>query len=483
VWDPGRHVVMFPCCGMAKSFLPYQVDQHLLLPPDMRQWLPEEHLALFVLDVVLNLDLSAIYKAYDEKDDRGRAAYDPKMMVALLVYAYCVGKPSSRRIEKATYEDVGFRVLSGDAHPDHASIAEFRKRHLRALSGLFVQVLRLCQKAGLVKLGHVALDGTKIQANASKHKAMSYGRMRETERKLEEEVAKLMAEAERVDAEEDARYGRGKRGDELPAELARRESRLKKIREAKAELEAEAKAEAEERAKEARQRLVERARKEEETGKKIGGRPPQVPVPEEAKPKDKAQRNFTDPDSRIMMDGATKAFVQGYNAQIAVDSQAQIIVACAVTQAANDQRQLVPMGERIQTNVGTLPENLSADAGYFSAEAVTSPVLTGVNLLVPPDRKKQSDPSRDDIGECSEASSSPSEAEKMRQKLRTEAGHDLYRMRKAIVEPVFGQTKEARGFRRFLLRGVENVGCEFDLISLTHNLLKLFRASACVQPA
>ena len=439
---------------------------------------------MFVLDVVLNLDLTAIYKTYDEKDDRGRAAYDPKMMAALLVYGYCVGKPSSRKIERATYEDVAFRVLSGDAHPDHASIAEFRKRHLHALSGLFVQVLRLCQKAGLVKLGHVALDGTKIQANASKHKAMSYGRMSDAERNLEEEVARLMAEAERVDAEEDARYGRGNRGDELPAELAKRESRLKKIREAKAELEAEAKAEAEERAKEARQKLAERARKEEETGKKIGGRPPQVPVPEEAKPDDKAQRNFTDPDSRIMMDGATKAFVQGYNAQIAVDSQAQIIVACTVTQAANDLRQLVPMAERIETNVGTLPENLSADAGYFSAEAVTSPVLSRVNLLVPPDRQKYRDRSRDDtVGECSEASSSPSEAEKMRQKLRVEAGHDLYRMRKAIVEPVFGQTKEARGFRRFLLRGVENVACEFAIISLTHNLLKLFRATACVQPA
>lgn len=457
---------------MAKSFLPYQVDQHLLLPPDMRRWLPEGHLALFVLDVVQALDLSEIYKGYKGKDDRGRAGYHPTMMVALLVYAYCVGKPSSRKIEKATYEDVAFRVLAGDDHPDHDSIAAFRKRHLGALSGLFVQVLRLCQQAGLVKLGHISLDGTKIQANASKHKAMSYDRMNGAEKKLEEEVAKLLAEAERVDAEEDSRHGTGKRGDELPPELARRESRLKKIREAKAALEAEAKLDAEARAKEVHERLAERAQKEEDTGKKIGGRPPQVPVPEQAKPHDKAQRNFTDPDSRIMVDGATKAFVQGYNAQIAVDSEAQIIVACVVTQAANDKRQLVPMAERIQLNVGTLPENLSADAGYFSAEAVTSPVLSAVNLLVPPDRQKHGDPSREQ-----EASPSTSEADKMRQKLRTEAGHDLYKMRKAIVEPVFGQTKEARGFRRFLLRGIKNVDCEFNLIALTHNLLKLFRAA------
>jgi hypothetical protein len=407
------------------------------------------------------------------------------MMVTLLVYGYCVGKPSSRKIEKATYEDVAFRVLSGGAHPDHDCIAAFRKRHLRALSGLFMQVLRLCQKSGLVKLGHVSLDGTKIQANASKHKAMSYGRMSEAEKKLAEEIAKLLAEAERVDAEEDSRYGKGKRGDELPPELARRESRLKKIQEAKAALEAEAKVDAEERAQEAREKLAERARKEEETGKKIGGRPPQVPVPEDAKPDDKAQRNFTDPDSRIMIDGATKAFIQGYNAQIAVDGESQVIVACAVTQETNDKRQLVPMAERMKANVGALPENLSADAGYFSAAAVTSPVLAGVNVLVPPDRQKHGESSHETAMEgCDAASSDTSAAERMRKKLRTEAGYGLYRMRKAIVEPVFGQTKEARGFRRFLLRGIDNVACEFDLIALTHNLLKLFRTGrACDQPA
>jgi transposase len=243
---------------MAKHFLSYDLDQRLLLPPDMKTWLPEGHLALFLADVVGSLDLAPFYRAHVGKDDRGRAAYHPLMMVTLLLYAYCVGKPSSRKIEKATYEDVAFRVLAGDRHPDHDSISTFRKEHIEALGGLFAQVLLLCREAGLVKLGHVAIDGTKMRANASKHKAMSYDRLCEAERKIEEEVARLLAEAERVDAEEDALYGKGKRGDELPAELARRESRLEKIREAKAALEAQAKA-----AAEAKARMRERLRSEE----------------------------------------------------------------------------------------------------------------------------------------------------------------------------------------------------------------------------
>jgi len=470
---------------MAKGFLPYEVDQRLLLPPDLREWLPEGHLALFVLDVVQTLDLSPILDVHLEKDVRGREGYDPRMMVGLLTYAYCVGIPSSRKIEKATYEDVACRVLTGDQHPDHTSIAAFRKQHLAALAGLFLQVLRLCQKAGLVKLGHVALDGTKMQANASKHKAMSYGRMGETEKKLQDEVNRLLAEAERVDAVEDAQYGKGQRGDELPPELARRESRLKKIREAKAALEAEARAEAEAKAREAEEKLAERARQEAETGKKVGGRPPSVPDPEQAQPKDKAQRNFTDPDSRIMVDGATKAFVQAFNADIAVDAHAQIIVARDVTQRANDKRELVSMVEQVRENVGRLPDNLSADSGFFSAEAITDPRLAGTNLLVPPDRQKHGgDPSADGASPAANAPVATAPvADQMRDKLRTEAGRQLYKQRKAIVEPVFGQFKDARGFRRFLLRGLHNVRLEFDLIALTHNLLKLFRSGWSTGPA
>lgn len=460
---------------MAKNFLPYDLDQQLLLPPDLRSWLPENHLALFISDVVESLDLSKFLGPQEGREVRGRAGYHPVMMVKLLVYAYCVGKPSSRKIEKATYEDVAFRVLAGDQHPDHDCIADFRKRHLAALGGLFVQVLQLCQKAGLVKLGHIAIDGTKMKANASKHKAMSYDRMGEAEKKLTREVQQLLAEAAQVDAAEDAKHGAGRRGDELPAELARRESRLVKIREAKAALETEAKAEAESEAKEARARLEERAREEAETGKKKGGRPPAAPPdPEQAKPDPKAQRNFTDPESRIMPDGANKgSFVQAYNAQIAVDDAAQIIVATAVTQTTNDKRQLVPMAERIVEQCGRLADVTSADAGYFSEAAVTDARLAGTHLLVPPDRMKTGAPQL-----AAPPTPDDSAAVLMRKDLSTPSGHDLYRMRKAIVEPVFGQIKEARGFRRFLLRGLVAVGHEFNLISLGHNLLKLFRSGA-----
>ncbi len=367
---------------MAKSYLPYNLDQRLLLPPDMRDWVPEVHLARFLLDVVAELDLSAIERVYEVKDPRGRPGYHPAMMVALLMCAYCVGKPSSRRIERATYEDVAFRVVTGDQHPDHDSIAAFRKQHVTALAGLFLQILKLCQKAGLVKLGHIAIDGTKIKANASKHKAMSYDRMSEAEKKLTQEVQGLLEEAARIDAEEDAVHGKGKRGDELPEELRRREGRLRKIREAKAELEREAKEKAEAKAAEVAEKQAERAQQESETGKKRRGPKPKAPDPEEAKPEPKAQRNFTDPESRIMPDGANKgAFVQAYNAQIAVDGEAQIIVAVLVTQSPNDVQQLVPMAEAITANVGRLAVTTSADAGYFSAQNVEHPALaaTGTN--------------------------------------------------------------------------------------------------------
>ena len=429
------------------------------MPPDLRDWLPDGHLALFIADIVSELDLTAIFKKYKRWDGRGRPAYHPAMMTGLLLYAYCEGKTSSRKIERATYEEVPFRVLSGDQHPDHDVISEFRKRHLKALSGLFFQVLQLCRQAGLVKLGHVALDGTKVKANASKHKAMSYKRMCEAERKLQEEVARLLAEAERVDAEEDERYGKGCRGEELPEELRRRESRLEKIRAAKAALEAEARERAEKKAAEAKERIKERERKEEAQGRKFGGRPPKVPNPDEAVPKDTAQRNFTDPDSRIMVDKSTNSFSQAYNAQAAVDSAAQIIVAADVTQDANDKHQLVAMTKQMSENVGGLPVHLSADAGYFSAEAVTASSLAGTNLLVPPEKNVRI-----------------KEADAMRAKLDDEENRSIYRMRKAIVEPVFGQVKTVRGFCRFALRGYENVRQEFELIALTHNLLKLFRS-------
>jgi transposase len=469
---------------MSRIYLSYDPEQKLLLPPDLRDWLPEGHLALFISDMVDELDLSAIVGSYESGDGRGRPPYHPLMMVKLLVYGYCIGKVSSRKLEQATHEDVAFRVLACNQHPDHDSIAEFRKRHLGELAGLFVQVLKLCERAGLVKLGHVAIDGSKLRANASKHKAMSYQRLCEKEQQLVAEVKRLLKEAEEVDAAEDKRYGKGVRGDELPAELARRESRLRKIREAKASLEAEAKEQAKAAAAAVEAKLAERKQREEETGKKTRGRAPQVVNVEEAKPEAKAQRNFTDPESRIMKDSATGSFEQSYNAQIAVDGQAQIIVAATLTQAANDKQQLVPVLAEVKTNVGRLPEKVTADSGYFSTAAVTSEALSSVDLYVTPDRSKQTE----ELAELPAASPPPFELDqdviaRMREKLKTEIGRATYKQRKMIVEPVFGQVKEVRGFRRFSFRGLQKNEAEWSLICLTHNLLKLFRGKSCLQPA
>lgn len=471
---------------MSKTFRECDLDQQLLLPPNLREWLPEGHLALFISDMVDALDLSAILETYETGDARGQPPFHPRMMTKLLIYAYCKGKPSSRKIEQATYDEVPCRVLTAGQHPDHDTISEFRRRHLGALAGLFMQVLKMCREAGLVKLGHVALDGTKVKANASKHKAMSYDRMCEKEKQLEQEVARLLKEAEATDTAEDAAYGKGKRGDELPPEWARRDSRLKKIKEAKAALEAEARELAAAKAEEVKQKLAERA-KQEESGRKPKGPAPQMPDVEKALPRAEAQRNFTDPESRIMKDGASKTFEQCYNVQAAVDSTAQVIVAVGVTQQMNDKQQLVPMLKKVEENMQRLPEAASADAGYFSDEAVSDPVLGKVDLHVPPDRQKHGSENVPDAatgqtvliaaGKRRKKSKPQSEsAKQMREKLKAAAGHALYKMRKAIVEPVFGQIKERRGFRRFSFRGLEKVSAEWTLIALTHNLLKLFKA-------
>ena len=473
--------------GMSKQFRNCNLDQAFLLPPSLQDWLPEGHLARFVAEVVETLDLSGIYAPYEEGDGRGLAAYDPRMMVRLLIYGYCRGVASSRRIERATHEDVAFRYWAADEHPDHDTIADFRKEHLANLSELFVQVLRLCQQAGLVKLGHVALDGTKIKANASQHKAMSYGRMEEAEKKLQAEVEALLAEAARLDAEEDGKYGKGRRGDELPPELARRESRLAKIREAKAALEQEAREAAKQKQAEVEAQLQEREKQEQERGRKFGGRPPQVPDPERAQPKPEAQRNFTDPESRIMKDGATKEFVQAYNAQAGVDSHAQVIVAAEVTQEVNDKKQLVPMLEQVKVVTGSKPQQVTADSGYFSEAQVTDRRLEGIDLLVAPDRQKHGEQvplaTGPPVGSPPGLSPTPSPAQAMRSKLHTPQGRAVYKMRKAVVEPVFGQIKEQRGFRRFLLRGLANVTAEWKLVCTTHNLLKLFRSGWSPQMA
>lgn len=447
------------------QFRPYNPDQLYLLPPDMKQWLPEDDLAYFIMDVVRGLDLNAIYDAYDGSLG-GQPPYDPRMMVSLRLHAYCVGMPSSRRIEQATYHSVPFRVLSADQHPDHDTIASFRQRHLKALSEIFVQILRLCQKAGLVKLGHVALDGTKVRANASKHKAMSYGRMEKQAVELEKEVAHLLQEAARVDTEEDALYGKGRRGDELPQELRFKESRLSKIKEAMRAVEQEAKQKAK-----AEVSMGEKE-KRKKGGKKRRGRKRHDPP---AKPDVKTQRNFTDPDSRIMKASATKSFEQSYNCQAAVDKEAQVIVATTVTQDANDKRQLKPVVEKLRQNTGgRKPKKISADSGYFSEENVHDLEREGIDAYVATGKERHTHTVPP--AERGRIPKSATIKERMSRKLRTIKGRCTYSKRKQIVEPVFGQIKEARGFRRFLLRGLEKVHAEWDLICLTHNLLKLFRS-------
>jgi len=459
---------------MGQNFFPDTVNQTLLFPTSLHDWLPETHLARFLVDVVSALDLDTIYGSYREKDGRGQAAYAPEMMVRLLLYGYATGVYSSRKIQTRTFEDVAFRFLSGDQHPDHTTIAEFRKRHLEALSGLFTQALLLCSEAGLVKLGHVAIDGTKIKANASKHKAMSYKRMNETEARLKSEIDALLAAAEKTDAEEDALHGKDRHGDELPAELQRRTSRLRKIQEAKSALEEKAKEEAARQRAEVEQKLAEREEGEKRTGKKKRGRKPQLPDPEQASPDDTAQRNFVDPESRIMPDGANKgSFVQGYNAQIAVDSESQVIVAAEVTQETNDKKQLLPMIVQIAINLEQKPEKVSADTGYFSEANVTDESVKDVDLYIATGRDKHGEV-MDTSSDPPRADASPKEA--MREKLRTAAGRTVYKKRKAIVEPVFGQIKEQRGFRRFSLRGKQNVSREWKLVCAVSNLLKLFRA-------
>jgi transposase len=447
-------------------FRSYAPDQLLLLPPDLREWLPEGHAPYFILDVLGELDLSEIYASYDSSKG-GRPGFDPRLMAGLLLYGYCQGVVSSRKIEKATYESVPFRVLAANQHPDHDTIAEFRRRHLSALSGLFVQVLHLCQRAGLVRLGHVALDGTKLRANASKHKAMSYGRMKEKIPELEAQVAALLAEAEAVDTAEDVQHGQGRRGDELPEELRFRQRRLEKIRRAKAALEAEVQAEA-----------------QGPSAAKGAGDAEAAPE-DSAKPKlpaEKAQRNFTDPDSRIMRDGATKSFEQSYNCQAAVDDQAQVIVAAHVTQKANDKQQVKPLIEQMKTNLGEAkPREVSADAGYFSEDNVKYLESEQIESYVATGRQKHG--TVEPVAPRGRIPSGATVQERMARKLRTKKGKRQYSKRKETVEPVFGQIKEVRGLRRFLLRGLEGVQAEWSLICTTHNLLKLFRSGWCPQGA
>ena len=432
---------------MPKGYREYRPDQDFLLPPSLSEWLAEGHLAYFVSDVVEQLDLTPMHAEYGE-ERRGQPPYDPRMMTKLLVYGYCVGVYSSRKIQLRLQEDVAFRVLAAGNAPDFRTISDFRKIHLKTLSGFFEEVLKMVLEAGAMKLGRVALDGTKIKANASKHKAMSYDRMAQQEEAIREQVKELMAKAAATDAEEDTLFGKDKRGDELPEELQRRETRLDRIREAK--------------------RVVEERAREKA---KAAGKPEN-----EAKPEAKSQYNFTDPESRIMK--SSEGFVQAYNGQIAVEPEFQLIVGQLVTRAGNDKEQVRPMVQAIEEQSGQLPAELLADAGYCSdsnleyLESEAEPEKQ-IDAYVATGRQKHSEAP----AECPRGSlpQGATRVDRMRRKLQTKAGAAIYARRKAIVEPVFGQIKQARGFRRFSLRGLIKVQGEWALVCLTHNILKMYR--------
>lgn len=440
---------------MAKTFREWDVNQSVLFPPNVKDLVPEGPVAHFVRNMVVEeLDLSEIENSYQE--ERGYPPYNPAMMTALVLYSYCRGIYSSRRIARACIERVDFMAIAGMDAPDFRTVNNFRKRHLEALRGLFGQVLRLCRKAGMARMGHVALDGTKMRANASRHKAMSYGRMKKAERELAQQVDQWFEKAEAIDRSEDEQYGADRRGDELPEWVANKQKRLEKIRQAKAELEAEAAAEEE----------------RKPPPKYRGGRKPKTPL---GKPPDKSQKNFTDPESRIMK--GHDGYAQAYNGKAAVDSDSQVIVAETVTNKASDVQELIPILEQIHDNNGRQAQELSADAGYFSEANLKELSYRQIRGYVAP-------------GKLKHGNASPGTAARklqpwgreMYKRLRQGGHRSRYRLRKQTVEPVFGQIKQARGFRQFLLRGQAQVAGEWSLLCTAHNILKLAAATVSFGP-
>lgn len=449
---------------MSKTYRDWNPKQNYLFPPSPSDWLPEGDLVYFLLDAVASIDLQAFYDYY-ERNLRGQPPYHPQLLVTLLLYCYATGTRSSRKIMRRCQTDVACRILVGDDVPDFRTISDFRKIHLERLESLFVEVLKLCSVAGLAKLGTLVLDGSKIKANASRHKAMSYEYMQKEEQRLQQEVQQLLAEAEASDAAEDAEHGPDRRGDELPAELSRREQRLARIREAKEALQARAGAQAE---AEAAQRAA-------------AGKPPQPTPPDKAEPAAKDQYNFTDPESRIMK-SSNKGWDQCGNAQVVVTAE-QIIVAADVTDQPNDKQQLQPMlvqacQNRDEAGLTETLDQVIADAGYFSEDNGAFMEEAGLDGYLATERLKH----HEEIppaprGRCPENLSGK---QRMARKLRTKKGRTVYARRKGIVEPIFGQIKEGLGFRQFLLRGLEQMRGEWRIVCTVHNLLKLWRHATAV---
>jgi transposase len=454
------------------------LDQPLLLPPSLHDWLAENSLARFIAEIVSELNLDPIEDTYRRKDGRGAAGYHPELLVRLLLYGYSIGITSSRRLEKATYDMVPFRYLAADQHPDHDTIAAFRQRHLEELSKLFVQALELCQRAGLVKLANVAIDGTKLKANAGWGRGRSHARMSEEEQKLKALVDHWMEQAQRTDAEEDARFGKGQKEEDLPANLASAKQRLERIRAAKKELEEEAKQRLEEAKREYPPRKRGPIPKQGATQQPLTADEKQAREKRKSRLKKardnvkqpKRRYNFTDPESRMMMDKGQRHLTYAYNAQAAVDGHAQVIVSAELTQDETDYAMLLPMVAAVEQTMGVKPAAITADAGYWDTENINSEALKGMLALVNPDGGKKKN--QDEEQEKRRANPT---MERMRELLKTDEAKAIYKQRKTIVEPVFGQIKQARGIREFRLRGLQKTKAEWKLICLTHNLLKLYR--------
>lgn len=441
-------------------FIQVSRQQQYLLPPSVDEWLPDNHLARFIVEVIEQLDLSRLVGRYR---GRGSAAHHPAVLLALLVYGYAVGTFSSRKIERATYDSVAFRFLSADTHPDHDTLANFRKTFLVELEDLFVQVLSLAQAMKLVKLGNISLDGTKIKANASKHKALSHGHIEKLEAQLREEVQALLqkaAEADRADEQN---------GIDLPGELARREERLKALAEAKAKI-VERVAERDARAKQDYEHKVARREAQRQAGKKPRGKEPKAP---ETGPKDGDQINLTDEESRILP--SQDGFIQGYNSQAAVDVETMLIVATTVSQHANDKQQVEPMLAEIEKlpEVVGQPEALLADSGYFSADNVKACDEQKIEPLIAMGRDSHHVPLAERLAPDAPEPETDDPVAKMAWKLKTKAGKARYAQRKSTVEPVFGIIKHVLGFRQFSLRGLDAVAGEWKLVTLAFNLKRM----------
>lgn len=457
-----------------RKFKHYDVNQPMLLAPDIKDWLPDRHLARYLGDVVESLDLTEIFESYATKGGVGAPPLNPKLLLKVILYGYCAGIRSSRKLEKACQEIIPFRVLSCDQMPDHDTINEFRRKHLGRLHGLFLQVLTLCQKSGLVKLAHVSLDGTKVKANAKKSKSRKYGDLLKSREELAEEIRRMFEEAEAIDEEEDRLYGKGNRGDELPPELADKKKRLELIQKLIKEVESEAKGRKQELVKEKETKKKEDKAWMDETGFKFERRSPTIPKSDNPGDIILARRNPTDYESRIMKESQTGGYIQAYNAQIMVDASSQVIVAADVFNKPSDKQLLRPMIEEMKKNTnGNVPDFLTADNGYFSERDIVYVEREGIDPYIPP--------TKDAKGKRTilVGSKKTTITEFMREKLESKTGRSLYKLRKTLPEPVFGQIKSARGFREFLLRGLDKVKGEWQLVVIAHNLCKL-HVAACI---